>query len=150
MVTSMKIVVISDTHGNAEIIRNIRLLNSNADMFLHLGDSELPDYLLDGFATVRGNCDHFIDAPYNRTIQTSYGNIYLEHGHQHTLNEDYIKSKNCLIFLSGHTHCQSLKKISNTYVANPGSPTRPRDGHYGSYLVIELDENKVDFFFKNC
>ena len=59
----MKIIVISDTHGNAKDLENIILKHKDADLFLHLGDgakeflqikSIYPDLPME---IVRGNCD---------------------------------------------------------------------------------------------
>ena len=143
----IKIVVISDTHGEIDSIKKIRQLHPNANMFLHCGDSELPVEQIDGFAAVKGNCDYF-DYPLFRNIKTELGNIYLEHGHCHTLTDEYIFSKNAVIFLFGHTHRKYYKLIGNCHVANPGSLSRSRDGDKGSYLLITLSKNKIDFQFK--
>ena len=144
----MKIIVVSDTHRDYECLRKLRQLHNDANMFLHLGDSELPSYMLDGFASVKGNCDYFEDYPENKIVKTLYGNIYMEHGHRYTLTDNYIKSKNCIIFLSGHTHAHSLRKIGDCYAANPGSLIKPRDNTNGTYLIIELEDGKVEFIFK--
>ena len=72
----------------------------------------------------------------------------MEHGHRYTLTDNYIKSKNCIIFLSGHTHAHSLRKIGDCYAANPGSLIKPRDNTNGTYLIIELEDGKVEFTFK--
>ena len=41
-----------------------------------------------------------------------------------------------------------LKEIDGTYVCNPGSPILPRDKTKGTYLIIKMDESKIDFEFK--
>ena len=143
----MKIVVISDTHRDIDSIKIVRYINNDADMFLHCGDSELPPELIDGFASVKGNCDYF-EYPLNKTWKTPFGDIYIEHGHKHVLSDDYILSKNTLIFLHGHTHKHYVKKVGNCYVANPGSLTKPRDDTNGTYLVITIDNDQVKFDFK--
>ena len=145
---NMKIVVISDTHGDIEIIKMVRYINHDADMFLHCGDSEVPPEQIDGFASVKGNCDYF-NYPLSKQFKTPYGDIYLEHGHQHILSDEYILSKKALIFLYGHTHKHLLKKVGSCYVANPGSLTKPRDETNGTYLVITLNEKEIKFDFKN-
>lgn len=48
----------------------------------------------------------------------------------------------------GHTHKHILKEIDGTYVCNPGSPILPRDKTKGTYLIIKMDESKIDFEFK--
>ena len=63
--------------------------------------------------------------------------------------EKYIESKECDIFLFGHTHKKFAKEIGNTYVFNPGSLTRPRDSSLGSYLILEIkDKNNITYKFK--
>lgn len=145
----MKIVVVSDTHGDIDILKKVRMLNPNADMFLHCGDSELPPELLDGFATVKGNCDYF-DYPISKTFDTPYGKIYMEHGNRAIIhNDSYIESLNAKIILLGHTHRHSLRIVGDTFVANPGSLTRPRDDTNGTYLIINIkSQNDFDFEFK--
>ena len=45
----MKICVVSDSHGDREILRKIYLSNPNCDIYLHLGDSQLEEYLINPF-----------------------------------------------------------------------------------------------------
>ena len=54
----MKVVVVSDSHSNVSILNEIANKNYDADIFYHLGDSELPEYLLNRFTGVCGNCDY--------------------------------------------------------------------------------------------
>ena len=37
----MKIVVVSDSHGNVDVLRDIALREGDADIFLHCGDSQV-------------------------------------------------------------------------------------------------------------
>ena len=145
----VKILVISDTHGDTSWINELLLSHSDYDFFLHLGDSELPGYMLSPFASVKGNCDYYNDYPPTRTIVTKYGSLYLEHGN-HYIDDEYVLSKDVKIFLHGHTHSHYVRKIDdNHYIANPGSYSRPRDGSNGTFLEIYLSENSVEFKFKN-
>ena len=136
----MKIVVVSDSHSNLTVLNDIVMKNYDADVFYHLGDSELPEYLLNSYTCVRGNCD-YNDFPRDRDCILEGFKIHLEHGN--SLNfainpEQYIKEKKCDIFLFGHTHKIYVNKIGSTYVFNPGSITRPRDSEIGTYLVLYL------------
>ena len=136
----MKIVVVSDSHSNLTVLNDIVMKNYDADVFYHLGDSELPEYLLNSYTCVRGNCD-YNDFPRDRDCILEGFKIHLEHGN--SLNfainpEQYIKEKKCDIFLFGHTHQKYVNKIGSTYVFNPGSITRPRDSEIGTYLVLYL------------
>ena len=144
----IKLLVVSDSHLDTILLNKVYLKHQNCDYFLHLGDSCLPSYALNNFSSVLGNCD-FDNYPLNRTIHTQYGNIFLEHGSNGKYTDiNYIKSKNCIIFLSGHTQAHSLRKVGDCYVANPGSLIKPRDNTNGTYLIIELEDGKVEFTFK--
>ncbi len=148
----MKIVVVSDSHSNVSILNEIANKNYDADIFYHLGDSELPEYLLNRFTGVRGNCD-YNDLPPEKDVEIDGFKIHLEHGNSinFAINpEEYIKQKKCDIFLFGHTHRRYANKIGSTYCFNPGSLTRPRDGESGSYLILYLLKNhEIKYEFKN-
>ena len=144
----MKILVASDSHGDSNILNDLRNERFDVTYFLHLGDSCIPKYLLDSYCAVRGNCD-FIDLPRFKEIEIEGLKIHMEHGDGFRLNfdkEKYIKELNCDIFLSGHTHKKLATKLGDTYVFNPGSLTRPRDGEKGSYLILEVENKELKHF----
>lgn len=144
----MKILVASDSHGDSNILNDLRNERFDVTYFLHLGDSCIPKYLLDSYCAVRGNCD-FIDLPRFKEIEIEGLKIHIEHGDGFRLNfdkEKYIKELNCDIFLSGHTHKKLATKVGDTYVFNPGSLTRPRDGEKGSYLILEVENKELKHF----
>lgn len=147
----MKIVVVSDSHSNYSVLEEILNKNYDADTFFHLGDSELPEYMLNSFTCVKGNCD-YTDFARERDVKLNGYKIHLEHGNSYNFlvnTTDYIQSKDCDIFLFGHTHRCFAKRIGKTYVFNPGSITRPRDGDKGTYLVINLiKDQEITWEFK--
>ena len=147
----MKILVVSDSHGALNLLNKVLEIEYDSDVNIHLGDSELPEYLLSRFCAIRGNCD-YNDLPLIKDIVLDDFKIHLEHGNGYLFNfykEDYIKNLNCDIFLFGHTHHKLAKKIDDTYIFNPGSLTRPRDGEYGSYLILNLlPDKKLSYEFK--
>ncbi len=145
----MKIVVVSDTHGNMDVIDRVINANPKADLYLHAGDSQTYPQMLSKFRVVKGNCDYGLDYPEELNIDTKYGKIYVTHGHRFlNLSTYLIESKNAKIFIFGHTHQKLLTKVNETYVLNPGSLSRPRDGNDGSYAIIDIDENKCEIIFK--
>lgn len=144
----MKILVCSDSHGETELLKKIFYKNQDCSLFLHCGDSQLPDYMISPYLTVKGNCDYF-DYPPQREIQTKWGMIHMEHGHlYHKDPQKYIDSLNCFIYLYGHTHVKEHGYDGKCYVFNPGSLTRPRDGDKGSYLVIDIDDSNGRVTYK--
>jgi uncharacterized protein len=139
----MKIIVVSDSHGDTAILNNVFEKEKDADLFIHCGDYCLPEYMMNIWRHVRGNCDWTIDAPLTLDIETSLGNIHVEHGNNYNMMNDfinYVKKTNSIIFLSGHTHHKYASKIGDTFYFNPGSLTHPSDSNFGSYLVLDLDE----------
>lgn len=144
----IKILVVSDSHNDTTLLNKIYLKHQDCTYFIHLGDSQLPSFLLSPFVSVKGNND-YENYPLFRYITTPFGNIYCEHGTNYRFTQqEYVKSKNALIFLHGHTHIHYVKQLdNNTYIANPGSLTRPRDESNGTYLIISLDEKNIKFDF---
>ena len=53
------------------------------------------------------------------------------------------------IALFGHTHVGLLKEINGITVFNPGSLERPRDSSGGSYGIITIKNEKVNFEIRN-
>ena len=147
----LKIVVISDTHGQKEIIKNIALIEYDADYYFHLGDSELFPCDIEPFASVQGNRDYPGLYPESRKIKTPYGNIFMEHGLKLcSIGTNYAYAQDCLIYLFGHTHSHIVSQLDGKhYIANPGSLTRPRDGTNGTYLVIKKKKKGPLFKFKS-
>ncbi len=144
----MKILVVSDTHGNEEILKQLKLKHYDVDYFLHLGDSCLPKSKIDGYATVKGNCD-FENYPIKLDFKINEVTIHMEHGDGFLFGFDpnkYISSLNTNIFLFGHTHQKLATKVGETFVFNPGSATRPRDSKKGSYLIIQLNDNTIESY----
>lgn len=146
----MKIVVISDTHGDLESIYKVIDDNIDAELFIHAGDSCVLPHQIPLFRIVKGNCDLGLDYPNELTIKTEYGDIYVTHGHTlYSISPYLIESKNAKVFIFGHTHKKYFEKINESYVLNPGSLVKPRDGSKGTYAIIYLDKNKCDVEFKH-
>ena len=145
----MKIVVVSDNHGKIDDLDKVRMQENNVDIFLHCGDSQLPEQLIYPFSAVHGNCDYFDDYPQFRIVPTPYGNIYIEHGNRmFPMSVEMLKEKGCIVYIQGHTHKKKLEKIEDCYFVNPGSISRPRDGNVGTYLVINATKENIEFIFK--
>lgn len=144
----MKIVIVSDSHGEVTLLRKIVNQHLDADIFLHLGDSQLPEQYLHPFVSVRGNGDYFLPYPNYRILKTPYGNFYCEHGHlRGRIDSSFVKFNQCIGYLHGHTHCKRHEIIDGIHFINPGSITRPRDSNIGSYIVMIATENSLDIKF---
>lgn len=134
----MKIVVVSDTHGNnKEVIEKISEME-RPDLLFHLGD-----YIEDGIKIctalgidtimVKGNGDRG-NRIYNEDelIEISGKKIFLTHGHRYDVRYGitnlYYKALelNVDMVLFGHTHVPINIEENGIIFMNPGSPSIPR------------------------
>lgn len=141
----MRILVVSDTHGDAYSLRKAVEREGNVAMIIHLGDGERDTAFLHGvpLLQVKGNCDFYSDLP--TTIFTNEGgkNILCTHGHAFmvkyglgALRQEAI-DKHADIALYGHTHVPVHTYEDGLYLCNPGSL------HNGDYAVLEILPNGV-------
>lgn len=140
----MRLVVVSDSHRNDEILKTIYEAEKNIPaMFIHCGDSCSFPSDIEPFVSVRGNCDFMYPYPEELIFPTPLGTIYVFHGMGglHQIKRK-IQELNPSIVLFGHTHCKTYYELNGVHVFNPGSCSLPRDGQ-ASYLVIE-GTNKSD------
>lgn len=148
----MRIIVISDTHGNYSAIENVFLRNTDADWFFHLGDGERE---LDRFALaypmfaqkiihVAGNCDYGSLSHDVFTLPAMNCKILATHGHQLGVKSSLEPLKKlamengCNIALYGHTHSRFMSFEDGIYIMNPGSASCPRDDKPASFGHIDI------------
>lgn len=132
----MKILIVSDSHGNDEILRELYKMYPNMDYYLHAGDSQSSLMAIYPFDSVLGNCD-FYDFDLVRKISTPKGYLLMRHYPKYSKEE----IKDVKFFIHGHTHVARVKKENELYVICPGSVSLPRDGTNGTYMIIEINEN---------
>ena len=146
----MRIVVISDSHGNIDAVERIIARNPNTRIFMHLGDGErefnvmrVKDPELD-LRIVAGNCDYNSNFPMVHVIDTEFARIMCTHGHRYSVKEgtEVLRSialdNDCSVALYGHTHRRLNSYSDGIYLMNPGSCSQPRDGKPPSYGYIDL------------
>ena len=136
----MRIIVISDTHGDPYAIRKVLELQPSASALIFLGDGERDmDYVLGmtgdmRVVMVKGNCD-FASQLDSSSLQIFGGKrIFCTHGYienvkygLYTLIEKGSQYQADII-LYGHTHVPVTEYIDGIYCFNPGSL---REGNYG-------------------
>lgn len=150
-----KIVVMSDNHGQEECLYRIKELESDADYYIHCGDSESNSDVLNSFYAVRGNNDWYHPFLKEDIVVTIDGiKFYVCHGHRvgylHQLeNLAAIGRKHhCEVVLFGHTHIPCNKVVSGIRIINPGSTSLPRGGSKKSYACIYINEGALEVVFK--
>ena len=145
IIYSMKILLVSDSHGNNEALDLLVKTYPNMDLYLHLGDSESDEYSIFPFRSVRGNCDYFGDFNDQLIISTPYGNLLAQH--RPTPNSDLMRDYKVKIFAYGHTHVRKHIDQMGIITINPGAISFARDGNEGSYAILDISNDKVDVEF---
>ena len=138
----MKILLVSDTHGDDEILRKLAEMYPDMDYYLHAGDSQSSSMAIYPFDSVLGNCD-FYDFDRVRKIYTPKG--YLLVKHHPVINKSEIEDVK--IFVHGHTHRHSLRVEKELITICPGSPTLPRDWTEGTYVILNINDKEIEIAF---
>lgn len=151
-----KLLIISDTHGNAHAIeRIIKKHHNDHQHVFHCGDSELSshDPVLKNIHIVRGNCDYDANLPNERLIEIEQTRIYITHGHLYgvksslTRLHEKAQSMNANVVLYGHSHIANAEIMDDILYVNPGSIAYPRGSKNPTYCIITLSESpQVDFY----
>ena len=125
----MKVLIVSDTHGQDENLEETVLREAPFDYLIHCGDVEGREIFIEALA----------ECPC----------ILVTHGHHYFVSRDYDKlvenaqAKGCKIAMYGHTHMPVIENEDGILVINPGSLTYPRQrGRRPSYAVMQIEEGK--------
>ncbi|MDO4393189.1 MAG: metallophosphoesterase [Bacillota bacterium] len=151
----MKILVIGDTHGKLNKVRDIYEKLKNVDLILHTGD-----HITDGIdfgsevhvptVCVKGNCDGSMSRDDYEIVKCECGNILLTHGHMQDVNYNtqrllYLAEEHdCIAVIYGHTHVALIDEIDGIHFVNPGSLTQPRDGSDGTYAIVRTSDDSFE------
>lgn len=147
-----KILVVSDSHGMTEELAKIRERHlQGCDLMIHCGDSQLAavDPAISGFVTVRGNCDMDSRFPYEAINETNGRRIYVTHGHKYAVKASlmnlYYRAQEVKadIVCFGHSHVLGAEVINGILFLNPGSILFPRGCHEQTYVILDLQDEKV-------
>ena len=147
----MKILVLSDTHGNLSGMRKaLDKYGTNADVIVHCGDGVRGEalWLMENIShaaviCVRGNCDftgsikdiEFFDANNKRIMVTHGHNFGVKYGLENLSYKAEKEGADIVFF--GHTHLCADEKFGSVRLINPGSCGR----WAASCAVVEIDEN---------
>ena len=150
----MKILVISDTHG--DIKRAVNLVSSikGIALIIHCGDNKRDaEKLAERFPdieviAVSGNCDMHMGVDFT-IVDTEAGDIFVTHGHDYGVNHNLsdiveaAKDYDCKAMCFGHTHKPLCVEHDGVLIVNPGSLSEPRGGSEPSCAVITTEGDKL-------
>ena len=147
----MKILVVSDTHGNRQTLVNI-LEGTGAEMLIHLGD-EIGDALFMEtiialpVIKVPGNCDHRSAEPRELLKSIADRKFFITHGDQYKVKislsrlVDKAKELKASVVLFGHTHTPLIQKEDGVLLINPGTLMSGSDSK--SYAILTVTPFKI-------
>ena len=148
----MKILVLSDSHGN--LSNMIRAVDKESPrMILHLGDCwrdgvKLHDLFPEvPFHQVPGNCDYRSFEPTEQLLCLEDKRILLCHGHTYGVKQSLLcagyaaEEQNLDLFLFGHTHKPLVDRRGKTLFLNPGSIG---DHFRPTYGIVTLENGRLD------
>lgn len=142
----MRILVISDSHGNERNLRRALFRQPSAKLVIHLGDGsddldnvsmEFPDRQ---YIHVRGNNDWSSPLPVEGEITVEQVKIFYTHGHKYNVKYglyDLVgeaRRRHAQVALFGHTHVAFTDYDDGLYLMNPGS----LHGWDASYGTLDL------------
>ena len=143
----MKILVVSDTHGDISGVQEALRREGPVDYVFHLGDNARDAARIQTTAhmvSVLGNCD-FGGAPLTETVFLCGNRLLLTHGHGQGVKYGlqrlayFAAEQEVDAAFFGHTHVPLIDYYGSILLMNPGSISRPR-GRKPTYGVVELTD----------
>ncbi len=148
----IKVVIISDSHGNLNNVRKIMGKEHNVSRVIHLGDligqeMQLKEICGCEISFVKGNCDYNAAHPLFDVLEIGNNRIFITHGHHYGVNFGIdrlcyaAKENQCNIAMYGHTHIPDNSVYGGVIIVNPGSVSQPRQlNHKPTYALMKIDD----------
>ena len=134
----MKILLVSDSHGDERRLKELIKEYPSMDYYLHAGDSGLDRDTLYPFESVEGNTDYY---PFDELIRIHTPMGYLLVKHKPWFTSEQVKDNKFLVH--GHTHQYRFFVEGEKIFLNPGSLTLPRDGTNGTYMIMNIESTSA-------
>jgi putative phosphoesterase len=146
----MRILVISDTHGNFPLAFKSCGLADPFSTLIHLGDGGDDAALLDNVLDVEvihvaGNCDLGSASPREILWECEGKKLLLVHGDAYGVKsglgrlEKRISEVGADAVLFGHTHRATVTTLSGILAVNPG--TLMHGAQHATYAILEITQN---------
>lgn len=153
----MRLLVISDSHGEiykaATAVRN----TENVDILLHLGDyfrdAQRLQEMFPGLRVeyIYGNSDFMVGNTKSEKLLVCDGvKIFMTHGHRYSIKWGYDRlymkadDVHADLMLFGHTHVAEILRHNGRVFLNPGSISESRSVKSESYAVIDIKNGIFD------
>ena len=145
----MKLLVLSDSHGQESSLEMVLERERDCDMIIHLGDGADDMNLLMRYTVgkpiwlTRGNNDFGLAIADRHVIQVEDVTVFACHGHrlQVKLGPErlYLEGlkENAQLCLYGHTHYQTVEEYNGITLLNPGAIMNRR------YAVVEIQGKSI-------
>ncbi len=166
----MKVAVVSDIHGSLVAARAFlsQAEKLGAEKLLLLGDlyyhgarnplpegydprgvAELLNENADKIIAVRGNCDSDVDLTVSAFEMVKEAVLFLggkviHASHGDRFDIDHLPKGKADVVLYGHYHTGFIKEKDGVTVANPGSPSLPKENTAKSFIL--LDERSIRLY----
>ena len=146
----MKILLVSDTHGREDRLKEAVHAEWPFDYMVHCGDVQGAERMIQNMVScacliVAGNNDIFTDLPREMVLPLEGHRILVTHGHRQGVHSGVAGLKRLAVINScdtvffGHTHRPAITLEDGITFLNPGSLTYPRqEGRQPSYMLVNL------------
>jgi uncharacterized protein len=142
----MKLLVISDSHGNYPRALKAHELAGPVDQIIHLGDGAEDARLMEAalevpVLRVAGNCDFDPSLPLELTLEFEECRVYLTHGNRLLVKSGLARliekgiEVGAKVILYGHTHQPVVAWHEGVLLVNPGAL---KEGFTGSYAIVTV------------
>ncbi|MDP4268021.1 MAG: metallophosphoesterase [Bacteroidota bacterium] len=157
----MKILLLSDSHGNIFNIHRAIDKNMDVDIIIHLGDcikdilQVKESYQGKNFEFVAGNNDWAAESFKEKVVDMAGVKVMLAHGHIYNVKFSYnsLISKAKLIgadaVFFGHTHRAEELYTENILLLNPGTIGSSTQSDRPTYCIVNIIEGKIKVKFQS-
>ena len=148
----MRILIISDSHGKNDDVKQVIEQVGNIDMLIHLGDVEggapgIREWAGCECHIISGNNDYDRSLPAQEAFEIAGKRVFITHGHRFYVGSgmdmlrQYAIDNAYDIVMFGHTHRPYLERGEQVTLLNPGSLSYPRqDGRQKTFMIMEVDD----------
>lgn len=164
----MKLLVMSDTHGELRRAKMAVKAHRDVDYILHLGDVGFDKHCIPAAYIVCGNHDHH---KYVKEIEMDFDGIHTLMVHGDCFEYELVERMqeddelwrswdDCMdilydsaikrakkggyqMILFGHTHTAFFEERDGVYLCNPGSLCFSHDGRNPSYAIVTVEDGHV-------